>query len=89
MEIFKTKSLFIATYILASRKIKFLGLETLDSKTKLFTFSPINVAQELETEYFSGGQLPVKDVFAEYNNLKDLLFQRETNGGNNDFSRIS
>lgn len=76
MDIFKTKNLFLATYLLASGKVKFLGLETLDYKTKLFAFSPAETAQELETEYLSGGKLPVKDVFAEYNTLKDLLFDR-------------
>lgn len=80
MDIFKTKNLFLATYLLASGQIKFLGLETLDYKTKLFTFSPVGTAQKLEVEYLSGGKLPVKDVFAEYNSLKDLLFDRETNG---------
>lgn len=69
---------------MASGQVKFLGLEVLDTKTKLFTFFPVEDAQKLETEYFSGGQLPVKTVFAEYNSLKDLLFQRETNGGQNE-----
>lgn len=83
MDIFKTKNLFVASYILSSARVRFLGLEVLDSKTKLFTFSPADVATELESEYFSGGKLPVKTVFAEYNNLKDMLFDRngETNGG--------
>lgn len=81
MDTFKTKNLFIATYLMASGKVKFLGLETLDFKTKLFKFSPVDVAQQLEADYFSGGSLPVKTVFAEYNTLKDLLFQRESNGG--------
>jgi len=82
MNIYRTKNLFVAAYLLASGKVKFLGLESLDSRTKLFTFSPPNVAQVLEAEYFSGGALPVKHIFAEYNTLKDLLFQRETNGVN-------
>lgn len=81
MDIFKTKNLFIATYLMTSGKVKFLGLENLDANTKLFTFSPANTARQLESEYFSGGSLPVKLVFAEYNTLKDLLFQREPNGG--------
>lgn len=81
MEIYRTKNLFIATYLLASGKVQFLGLEFLDSKTKLFTFSPLEMAKKLESEYFSGGSLPVKTIFAEYNTLKDLLFQRESNGG--------
>ena len=80
MDIYKTKNLFVASYILCCARVRFLGLEVLDSKTKLFTFTPADVATELEAEYFSGGQLPVKVVFAEYNNLKDMLFQRETNG---------
>ncbi len=79
MENFKTKNLFIATYLISSGKVKFLGLEVLDSKTKLFIFSPLSTAKKLEAEYFSGGKLSVKTVFAEYNTLKDLLFQRETN----------
>lgn len=66
---------------MASGKVKFHGFETLDFKTKLFTFSPVDIAQKLEAEYFSGGALPVKVVFAEYNTLKDLLFDRESNGG--------
>jgi hypothetical protein len=74
MEIFKTKNLFVAAYLQASGEVKFLGLEILDSKTKLFKFSPSDIASSLESEYFSGGQLSVKTVFAEYNNLKDLLF---------------
>ena len=77
---YKTKNLFVATFLLASGKVTFLGLEVLDSKTKLFLFSPLAVAQKLEADYFSGGLLSVKTVFSEYNNLKDLLFQREPNG---------
>lgn len=80
MKKYTTKNLFIATYLLCSGKVKFLGLETLDSKTKLFIFTPRVLAQELEAEYFSGGSLPAKNLFAEYNNLKDILFQREPNG---------
>lgn len=83
MEKYSTKNLFIATYLLASGKVEFQGLETLDQKTKLFVFTPYETAKQLEREYFSGGALPVKAVFAEYNTLKDLLFARETNGGNN------
>jgi hypothetical protein len=78
MESYKTKNLFVATYLLASGKVIFEGLEVLDSKTKLFSFSPLRTAVELETEYFRGGALSVKHVFSEYNALKDLLFQRET-----------
>lgn len=83
MDIFKTKNLFVASYLMASGKVRFLGLESLDYKTKLFTFSPEPIATELENEYFSGGQLSVKTVFSEYNSLKDMLFdrERETNGG--------
>jgi hypothetical protein len=80
MEKYTTKNLFIATYIIASGKVKFLGLETLDHRTKLFVFAPLALAQELEAEYFSGGSLPAKNLFAEYNSLKDILFQREPNG---------
>lgn len=81
--IFKTKNLFIAAYLMASGELQFKGLETLDSKTKLFTFSPADVAKRLESEYFSGGKLSVKTVFAEYNTLKDMIFQRETNAEGN------
>ncbi len=80
MEIYRTKNLFVAAYLMASSKVRFLGLETLDQRTKLFTFTPFATAQEFENDYFSGGALPVKHIFAEYNTLKDLLFQRETNG---------
>lgn len=82
MDIFKTKNLFVSSYIMASQKVKFLGLEKLDNRTKLFVFSPCEKARELESQYFSGGSLPAKILFAEYNNLKDLLFQRESNGEN-------
>lgn len=84
MEIYKTKNLFVAAYLMASGKVRFLGLQELDSKTKLFTFTPFDLARTLEAEYFSGGSLPVKHIFAEYNTLKDLLFQRETNGARYD-----
>ena len=80
METFKTKNLFVASYLLASGKVRFHGLETLDYKTKLFKFSPVELAQLLENEYLSGGSLPVKSIFAEYNTLKDMLFDR--NGEN-------
>ena len=86
MDIYKTKNLFIAAYLMASGKVRFLGLESLDNRTKLFTFTPSDIARVLEADYFSGGSLPVKLIFAEYNTLKDLLFQRESNGvtyGNN------
>jgi len=82
MEIYKTKNLFIATYLSASNKVQFKGLETLDSKTKLFCFTPLGLAKQLEGEYFSGGKVSAKALFAEYNTLKDMLFQRESNGGN-------
>jgi hypothetical protein len=79
-EEYLTKNLFVASFLLASRKVKFLGLETLDYKTKLFRFSPKQKAEELETAYFQGQALPVKTVFSEYNSLKDILFSREPNG---------
>lgn len=79
---YSTKNLFVATYLMASGGVEFKGLETLDGKTKLFLFSPLDEAQKLETEYFSGGSIPAKSLFAEYNTLKDLLFQKETNGAN-------
>lgn len=81
MEKYKTKNLFIATYLLASGKVIFEGLEAIDHKTKLFIFSPHSLAKKIEHEYFSGGTLPVKTIFAEYNTLKDMLFDRDTNGG--------
>lgn len=81
IDIYRTRNLFIATYLNVSGKVKFLGLETVDNKTKLFLYSPLAAAKELETDYFAGGQMPVKTVFAEYNNLKDMLFNRESNGG--------
>lgn len=73
---YKTRNLFVASYILATGKAKFEGIETQDHKTKLFLFTPSDIAQKLETEYFDGASLPVKAIFAEYNTLKDLLFQR-------------
>lgn len=76
---YKTKNLFIATYLLASGKVGFNGVEKLDFKTKLFMFSPIDKATELEAEYFMGGRLPAKTLFNEYNTLKDLLFSKESN----------
>lgn len=75
-----TKNLFVATYLLASGQVTFLGLQELDYKTKLFVFTPVETSQKLETEYFSGVALSAKSLFSEYNLLKDLLFQRETNG---------
>jgi hypothetical protein len=75
-----TKNLFVATFLIAAGKVKFMGLKSLDQKTKLFRFSPKEKAEELEIAYFSGAKLPVKTVFAEYNTLKDMLFQRESNG---------
>lgn len=80
--LYKCKNLFVATYLAASGKVQLVGLETLDYKTKLFLFSPAEIASCLESEYFSGGSLPAKTIFSEYNNLKDLLFQRESNGEN-------
>lgn len=79
---FQTKNLFVASFLLASGQVEFLGLKRLDSKTKLFCFSPKKKAEEIEIAYFSGAALPVKTVFAEYNTLKDILFQRESNGVN-------
>ena len=79
-DFFKTKNLFVATFLMASRKVVFEGLQTLDQKTKLFCFSPKEKAEKLEIAYFRGGKLSVKTVFSEYNGLKDLLFQRTTNG---------
>ena len=78
---YQTKNLFVASYILASRKIQFLGTKVLDSKTKLFVFCSPEIARELETDYFSGGTVAAKNLFAEYNSLKDLLFQRDPNRG--------
>lgn len=80
-DVYQTKNLFVATFLMTSAKVKFLGLRTLDSKTKLFCFSPKSIACELEIAYFQGASLPVKTVFSEYNTLKDLLFQRDSNGG--------
>jgi len=81
---YSTKNLFVATYLLASGRVVFRGTRQLDQKTKLFIFTPKNTAEILEQDYFSGGSLPAKALFSEYNTLKDLLFQREPNGGNYD-----
>lgn len=59
---YSTKNLFIASFIIASGKVKFVGLKTLDYKTKLFYFLPLKEAERLEVEYFSGGS-PGKDAF--------------------------
>lgn len=77
-KIYETKNLFIASFLMASGRVDFIGLKDLDYKTKLFTFSPASLAQELEADYFSGKPLPAKTLFAEYNTLKDLLFQRDS-----------
>jgi len=87
MDIFRTKNLFVASYLLASGRVRFLGVEPLDNKTKLFRFTPLVLAQKLVSEYFTGGALPVKTVFSEYNTLKDLLFQREPNGETYEYPR--
>jgi hypothetical protein len=71
---YQTKNLFVASFIMASEKVKFVGFKILDYKTKLFCFSPLKEAERLETEYFSGATLPAKTLFAEYNRLKDMLF---------------
>lgn len=75
---YETKNLFIASFLMASQRVDFAGLRDLDYKTKLFTFSPASLARELEADYFSGKPLPAKTLFAEYNTLKDLLFQRDS-----------
>jgi hypothetical protein len=85
-KIYKTKNLFIATYLLASGEVDFNGVEKLDYKTKLFRFSPIDKARELEAAYFTGGRLPAKTLFNEYNTLKDLLFQGEPNEKQNGYT---
>lgn len=81
MEIFYTKNLFIATFLLCHPEITFIGTKQLDVQTKLFKFTPKEKAEELEGEYFRGARVSAKDLFNNYNTLKDLLFQRETNGG--------
>ena len=82
---YSTKNLFVASFLMASGEVQFNGLQRLDPKTKLFLFSPTEKAEELEAIYFSGGSVSSKLLFAEYNNLKDLLFQRETNGEKNEY----
>lgn len=78
-EYFSTKNLYTAAYLLASGAVTFQGFKQLDYKTKLFLFSPLQKAIELEREYYSGGALPAKTLFAEYNTAKDMLFDK-TNG---------
>jgi hypothetical protein len=78
-KLYKTKNIFIASFILATHQVEFLGLETLDSKTKLFTFNPYDVAYKLENEYLSGEGISAKDLFAEYNNLRSLIFDKDKN----------
>jgi hypothetical protein len=77
---YSTKNLFVAAFLMASGRVRFVCLRSLDYKTKLFCFSPREEAEKLEAEYFSGGALPAKTLFAEYNTLKDLLFNQEPNG---------
>lgn len=80
MDIYKTKNLFIATFLLCHKELEFHGATQLDSKTKFFCFTPKETATQLENAYFSGASVPAKDLFNNYNTLKDLLFQRESNG---------
>lgn len=81
MDIYRTKNLFVATFLLCHKKVKFNGTQELDSRTKLFCFTPKEIAERLEAGYFTGATVAAKDLFNNYNTLKDLLFQRETNGG--------
>lgn len=76
---FFTKNLFIATFLLCHQEVSFTGTSSLDKHTKLFGFTPENIAREIEASYFRGGMAPAKDLFGNYNTLKDLLFQREPN----------
>lgn len=80
MEEYTTKNLFIATFLLCHTGIKLIGTKELNPKTKLFCFTPKTLAEKLENDYFSGSSARAKDLFNNYNTLKDLLFQRETNG---------
>lgn len=82
-ETYTTRNLFVATFLLCQRNISFVGTKQLDVKTKLFCFLPKQAAEELETQYFAGGKVSAKDLFNNYNTLKDLLFQRESNYGHN------
>lgn len=75
IELFKTKDLFSATYILSSGQTEFYGLETLeDGRTKLFLFTPYEIAQKLENEYYAGGSRAAKLLFLSYKELRTQLF---------------
>lgn len=80
MDKFKSKNLFVCSYIQATGKVKFVGLETIDPQTKAFIFEPAETASLLEVEYFSGEALPAKSLFAAYVELRKLLKEETKNG---------
>lgn len=73
-DVYKTRSLYIAAYIKVKKEAKFLGLDALDERIKLFLFTPFGLAKRTEQEYYDNGAVSAFELFREYNTLKDMLF---------------
>ncbi len=82
-EVYKTTSLNVASYIIASQKVKFIGLNKLNPKEIIFIFNNLLACQKLEDEYWKDqAQTNPKKLFYAFNELRDMMFGHKQGGTN-------
>ncbi len=82
MENYTTKDLYIASYLLATHAVQFVGVEG-EQGQKYFVFSPQQKAQELADAYwnFKAENIQPKQLFSAFRDIKDALFASQPKGG--------
>lgn len=72
---YKTTNLHIATYLFATTKVRFLGLEKISPNQFLFVFDRKDICQKLLDDYWKDNALiNPKKLFSSLNEIKDRLF---------------
>ena len=71
------KDLSLASYLMASGKVKLEGFDRAKNNIVYFNFTPKNIAEKLINDYWSGLAEPIqpKKLFSCQRELKDILFQ--------------
>lgn len=75
--IYRTKNLNLASYLLASAKVNLLSIDKSNTHEIEFIFSHKDVCEQLETQYWQNTALiNPKQLLYALNELKDQMFNR-------------
>lgn len=73
---YKTNLLSLASYLYTKEDVKFIGLDKSDPTQIFFKFEPLEAAEKISDEYFTGdGTANPLELFKNYKVLKDMVFE--------------